>query len=261
MPDDDISLDEKRVYADSEETTTLFVAADVGLARVSVSGDIVGEFTLERRGTATDVATGGGRVAVAADEDVLIGADGEFAETGFGSVDAVGYHEGFVAAGGGRIARYDEGWRTLGEVEAVRSIGGDTLAADGGVHRLDGSYVGLEAARDVTTTGSVLAATENGLYYLANGWMDALEGPCHAVAAAPDGRAHAAGPDELYERDDGEWHAVELPVDGTITDIAYGEGTYLLTDDGTVLVSVGDGWRHRTLGLQDAAALAVLDPE
>lgn len=261
MPGDDIGLDEKRVYADSEKTTTLFVAAGVGLARVSVSGDIVGEFTLERRGTATDVASGGGRLAVAADEDVLVGTGGEFAETGFGPADAVGYHDGFLAAGGGRIARYGEGWRTLGELEAVRSIGGDTVAADGGVYRLDGSYVGLEAARDVTTAGPVLAATEDGLYYLANGWMDALEGPFHAVAAAPDGRAHAAGADEFYEREDGEWHAVELPVDETVTDIAYGEGTYLLTDDGTILVSVGDGWRHRTLGLQNAAALAVLHPE
>ena len=66
---DDIGLDEKRVYADREEATTAFVAAGAGVARVEVSADIVGEFALQRRCTARDVAASAGRLAVATAED------------------------------------------------------------------------------------------------------------------------------------------------------------------------------------------------
>ena len=65
MSDDDSSLDEKRVYADREGATTAFVAAGAGIARVEVSADIVGEFALQRRCTARDVAASAGRLAVA----------------------------------------------------------------------------------------------------------------------------------------------------------------------------------------------------
>lgn len=265
---DDGSLQEKRVFADTGETTTLIAATGAGLARISVSGDIVGEFALERRGLATDVAAADGRLAVATPDDVLVGVDGEFAETGFGPAEVVAFDEGLVAAGGGRVARREQGskdWTTLGELEGVRSIEGDLVAADSGVHRLDGTHVGLERATDVATAGRPLAATESGLYYLANGWMTALEGSFRAVASVRDGPAHAAG-DRLYARDDGDeqWAPVELPVDEPVADVAYGAAadggatTYAVTETGTVLVDAGDGWRSRSLGLPEVRRLAVL---
>lgn len=267
---DEGSLQEKRVFADTGETTTLIAATGVGVARISVSGDIVGEFALERRGLATDVAAADGRLAVATPDDVLVGVEGEFAETGFGPAEAVAFDRGLVAAGHGRIARREQGsgnWRTVGELEAVRSIEGDLVAADSGVHRLDGTHVGLRRAADVTANGRPLAATESGLYYLANGWMTALEGSFRAVANRPDGPAHAAG-DRLYARDDGDeqWTPVELPVDDPVADVAYGAGrdgdvgvtTYAVTATGTVLVDAGDGWRSRSLGLPEVRRLAVL---
>jgi hypothetical protein len=259
MSDEDISLDEKRVYADKAGTTTAFVAAGVGVARVEVSADIVGEFALEYRGTAVDVAATDGRLAVATPEDVLVSEGGAFSETGFGPAAAVDYRDGLVAAGDGRIARRDgEGWTTLGRVDDVRAVDGDLVAAASGVHRLDGSHAGLEAARDVSTAADPLAATDSGLYYLANGWMAALEGAFEVVAGRSDGRAHAATADALYERVDGEWRREELPVDGPVADVAHGEATFVVTGDGAFLADAGDGWRHRSLGLPDVSAVAVV---
>ena len=255
---DDGSLTEKRVYADRDGTTTAVVASDIGLTRVSISGDIVGEFSLERRGTATAVAAGDGRLAVATPDDVLVGTDAGFEATGFGSgAIAVGYRDGLVAAGDGRIARYDGGWTELSALEGVRRIDGGMVAAGSGIHRLDGTPLGLDDAADVSAAGTPLAATAEGLYYLANGWMTALDGRFTVVAGDGD-RAHAATHDALYERtDDGSWIELELPIDERIVDVAYGDGVYAVTASGTVLVRADDGWRHRSLGLTGASGIAV----
>lgn len=268
MCDDEGTLEEKRVFAETGETTTLFVATGAGIARVSVSGDIVGEFTLEHRGTTRDVAAADGRVAVGTPNDVLVGVDGTLAATDFGPADAVTFNDGLVAAGGGRIARYEPdagNWTTRCELDAVRAIDGDLVAAESGVHRLDGTHVGLESARDVATDGRPLAATESGLFYLANGWMTALEGSFRAVTSRPDGLAHAATTDALYEHEtaDEQWTRVELPVDQPVADVAYAAGSdnttrYVVTEPGTVLVDAGDGWRSRSLGLPDVRSVAVL---
>ena len=263
MSDEDISLDEKRVYADKAGTTTAFVATGAGVARVEVSDDIVGEFALEHRGAATDIAASDGRLAVATPADVLVSDGGAFAETGFGPATAVGFRDGLVAGGDGRIARRGDGeWTTLGRVDGVRAVDGDMVAADSGVHRLDGTHVGLEAANDVSTAADPLAATDDGLYYLANGWMAALDEPFQVVAGRADGRAHAATAETetLYGRSAGgdEWTPVELPVGGRVADVAYGDATYAVTRDGTFLADAGDGWRHRSLGLPDVSAMAVV---
>ena len=280
---DDTSLDEKRVYADREGATTAFVASGAGVARVEVSADIVGEFALQRRCTARGVAASAGRLAVATAEDVLVGTADGFESTGFGPATAVGYREGLVAAGGGRLARYhDDGWETLAELADVRAIDGDLVAAADGVHRLDGTPLGLEAVNDVSTDGRPLAATDAGLYYLANGWMTAVEGAFGVVAQDADGGTAHAASERLYEREaerseasdepsgrtdhregrhasreDGEWRPVELPVDEPVAGIAYGEATYVVTEAGTFLADAGDGWRHRSLGLPDVAGVAV----
>jgi hypothetical protein len=270
MSDEDTSLDEKRVYADRAGTTTAFVASAAGVVRVEVSDDIVGEFALERRGPVTDLAAADGHLAVATPDDVLV-SDGEaFTGTGFGPAEAVGFQDGLVAAGGGRIARRgDGGWTTLGELADVRAVDGDMVAAASGVHRLDGTHVGLDAAADVSTAGGPLAATDDGLYYLANGWVAALEGAFAVVAGHPDGRAHAATAEALYEREGGGggdgWRAVDLPVGGAVADVARtdadggdADATFAVTRDGTFLASAGDGWRHRSLGIPDVSAVAVV---
>jgi hypothetical protein len=257
MTDDDISLAEKRVYGDAGTATTIFVASETGLLRVSISDDIIGEFALERRGHVLDVAADDGRLAIATPEDVHVATKDGFRETGFGPATAVSHRDGLIAAGEGRVARYDGTWTTLSELRDVRAIGGRMVAAESGIHQLDGTHVGLEDASDVSTSATPLAATSSGLYYLANGWMRALEGS-FSVVAGDEHRGHAATADSFHEQaEDGEWRTVELPVEEPVVGVAHGAGSYAVTESGTVLASIGDGWRHRSVGVTDATGLAV----
>jgi len=260
MSDEDISIDEKRVYGAKTGRVDLAVATGMGVARVAVSGDKFGEFSLAHQCTARDVAAGE-ELAVATDDDVVVGTLDTFEGTGFGAAVAVGYHEADLLAAGpdGRVARYADGeWGTVGEVDEPRAIDGGLVAAADGVYRVgDGlSHAGLEDVRDVAATGTPLAATGAGLYYLGPGWAKASEGAFETVDSAAE-RAHAATAATLYERVDGEWYEREVPVDEPITGVAYGEGTYAVTRDGTVLVDVGDGWRTRNVGLREVAGLVV----
>jgi hypothetical protein len=252
----DITLDEKRVYGSKEGSTPVFVATGAGLARVEVSADLVGEFGLARRGDTRDVVGSEGRLAVAA-EDVLVGTGDAFAETGFGPADAVGFEDGLVAAGDGRVARHDgDAWVSLAAVDDVRVLAGEMLAAAGGVFRLDGDHVGLDDARDLSVDGEVLAATGDGLYWLGNGWMDALGGGFRAVAADGE-RAYAVADDgTCYRRADGAWTATDAP--GDVADVTLADdAVYAVTTDGTFLANAGDGWRDRRLGLPSARRIAV----
>lgn len=257
----DGSLDEKRVYAGGSGGTSAYVASEAGLARVEVAGDRVGRFGLVWRGDARDVAAVGGRVAVATAADVLVGTGDGFVETGFGPATAVGGDAGLVAAGDGRIARWegpdDTGWTDVGTVDDVRAVDGDLLAAAAGVYRLDGTHVGLDDARDVAAAGP-LAATADGVYRLGNGWIRDLPGDARAVAVGPDGSAHAATVEGFAARSaEGTWNRVDVQVDDRVTAIAYGEAVYAVTGSGAFLVDAGDGWRDRSLGLSGARGLAV----
>lgn len=285
-------VEAKRVFADQRPATTLLVATGTGLARVSVSDDVVGEFTLVHTEPAADVAAADGSAVVAGADDVLVTAGERFVETGFGPATAVDVDDVPVAAGGGRVARLElpDGreadpdrsadpavpgpgeWSTVGELSSVRAIDGDLVAAATGVHRLDGTHVGLDGALDVAAAGP-LAATGEGLYALANGWMRALEGSFRVAAAHPGGPAHAATAEALYVRPTpgGSWATVDLPVAEPVADVAYGpprsdgpddDGpvvTYVATEAGTVLVDAGDGWRRRSIGLPDVGRVAVLE--
>jgi len=264
---------EKRVYVDRGETVEAYVAAELGVAVARVSGDKVGEFSLVERCTARDVAATALGVAAATDDGVLLGDGEEFAETGFGPAVAVaGVGDGVLAAGAdGRVARYDgDDWTTVDTLAAdVRALDADLVAASDGVHRVtdDGfAPAGLDDARDVAAAGVPHAATASGLYSLGNGWLDALDGDFRVVASDPVsaspgelGRAHAATDDTLYAHDGGDWTTVELPVEEAVTDVAYAaDAPIVLTEDGTLAVDAGDGFRHRNLGLRDARAVAVV---
>jgi hypothetical protein len=265
------TIDEKRVYTDTSGTETAFVATSVGVVAVSVSDDLVGGFGLARTCHARDVASAGGRLAVATDEDVLVAdltaatdvGDVAFEETGFGPAVAVTLDGGDVLAAdeGGRVARLGAAWTALGDVDAVRALDGRLVATEGGVHRVvDGGldHAGLEDVRDVAAAGP-FAATGDGLYRLGNGWMDVLDGAFDIVAASPDGRAHAVGGETLYGTDGGEWAAAALPVEERVAAVTHGaDATYAVTDAGTFLVGLAGGeWRHRVLGLRDVRGVAV----
>ncbi|MFC4448636.1 HVO_0234 family beta-propeller protein [Halorussus aquaticus] len=287
-----ISIDEKRVYDASEGPTPVYVVGEFGVARVDTSDDLVGEFGLAHQCSARDAAGAGGRLAVATDEDVLVGVFGdesgttgddgsesqrgggaEFRGLGVGPAAAVGLVEDgglLVARDDGSVLRGGEGdWTELGELADVRAIDREFVAAASGVYRATGDelrHVGLEDARDVAAGAVPLAATGEGLYRLGNGWLDELDGEFRAVSAAdteiedagtgPLDWAHAAGEDGLFAREDGEWSEAALPVEERVVAVDHGEGAYAVTATGTFLLSVGDGWRHQILGLRGVRAVA-----
>ncbi|WP_135821661.1 HVO_0234 family beta-propeller protein [Halostella litorea] len=267
-----VSIDEKRVYGDRDGETTAYVASGQGVAAVSVSDDLVGEYGIDRACTALDVAAADGRLAVATPTDVLV-KDGEaYDAVGFGPAVAVGIDgDALVAVGPdwsvARATEPDE-WEAVGAVDSpVRAVAGDLIAAENGVYRVrDGevAHAGLDDARDVSVAGTPLAATGEGLYRLGAGWMSQAGGEFRLAAAdraaAPGDldRAHAATRDHLYAHADGEWASVDVPVPDPVAGVAYAPGaTYAVATDGTFLADAGDGWRTQPLGLTEIGGVAV----
>ena len=312
MSDDDISLSEKRMYGQTRAETHAYVASGLGVTRVETAGGQIGRFSLVHRCSARDIAGASGEVAVATESSVLISTDDGFAETGFGPATAVGYDaDGLVAAGEGRVARYDDGeWWEMGSITDVRALSDDLVAAADGVYGLPGCvYLGLHDAADVA---GAFAATADGLYKrdaqegtvgARENWLPVRSGPHSVVASdsertqppeasdggrtqppgasdggrtqppeASDGwRVHAADADGLYEladhaSPDRNWQACDLPVRERVVDVAYGQDTYAITEDGTFLVDTADdatadgrgGWRGRSLGVPRVAGVAVV---
>ena len=279
------TLTEKRVFGSKFGTTELFVASETGLVEVSVSADQIGEFGLAYRGPVAAVAVDERGVLIGTDDDLLHSdPDGEedeqtaqsrtFAPLGekpFGQPVAVGWgSEGAVAADtNGAVAGSvpDGEWVTLGEIEGVQDVDGDLIAATDGVYRRTDdelTHVGLSDVRDVAGHGTPLAATADGLFALGNGWQRVQDGAFDRVASDGHGHAHAVGSPGLLRQADGDesvgegWTADDLPVDSPVVDVAYGSGIVAaITDDGTLCVDAGDGWRHQLLGVQGSNGLAV----
>ena len=284
------SIEEKRVYGDRQGAVTAYVASAMGVVRVRVAGDTVGEFGLCERCGARDVAASRDAIAVATAEDIrvlaleaestsdregdtpVVADDESFVETGFGPAVAVGFDGDDVLAAGpdGRVARRTAGtdeWTTLSDdlETAVRAIDEDLVGTADGVYRVgdDGlAHAGLSGVRDVSAAGVPLAATADGLYKLGNGWMTVLEGAFETVAADPRSdrgelvRAHAVAADGVYEFVADEWHAIDGSSE-QIVGVGYGETTYAVTDEGTFLAWSDGEWRTRALGVRDVSGLAV----
>lgn len=262
----------KRVYDGRAGDRTLVVAAAPGLATVAVSDGRVGAFGLARDCDPTDLSRADephDRLVVATDEDVLLAepaaVDG-LVGTGFGPAAAVTFLDGepLAAAPDGRLARYaGSTWETIGELPApATGLDGDLVGTAEGVLRLvDGGLrpAGLAGVRDLgRAAGMPLVATADGLFELGNGWLDVLAGAFELVAAAPDGRAHAAGSGGFYSRDDGVWAAVELPGDSSVAAVAYGPRTVVLTAAGDLLMQGEPGWSRSPLGIDGIVGAVVV---
>ncbi|WP_424015594.1 HVO_0234 family beta-propeller protein [Halorubrum xinjiangense] len=289
--EDDISIDEKRVYAGSAGRTDAYVATGSGIVRVSLSADKIGAFDMVARDAARDVAVlardeRADSVVAATPEGLSVAAVGD--DPAFEAVDddpavavgAAGGRDGVIAAReDGAIERveFEDGGTVvastarLGTVADPRAVDGALVAAADGVYRIVGgglTDVGLDDARDVAGAGMPLAATGAGLYWLGNGWMTALKGAADAVAADGDGHAMAVADGDLLvhsaagEWDDETWAVADLPVDETAVALGYGRGVSVaVTDAGTLCVDAGDGWRHQVVGVRDVngVALAVVE--
>lgn len=263
-------LDEKRVFRGRGEATVLLIATSGGVVRVHVADGRVGEYGIARRCAPADVAATADRLAVATDEDVLLAQERDveaLVATGFGPAVAVTFHRSRSVAlsPDGRLGVHGgDDWGDRGRVPAdPTALDGDLIATVDGVFRLvdDGlASAGLTDVNDVAHAAGVpLAATVDGLYELGNGWLDVLEGDVRVVAGTPDGRAHAATLDAVYERQsDGAWGPVALPTDVRVVDLSHGERAYAATASGDLILETDDGWRLAPLGLPTPVALAVL---
>ncbi|MFB6161418.1 MAG: hypothetical protein ABEJ61_09625 [Haloferacaceae archaeon] len=266
------TIEEKRVYEEQAARTDAYVASDAGLVRVAVSADRVGRFTLARRGPTRDVAVADGRLVVATDETVVV--DGTATDVGPATAVGTDGAGAPLAAADGRLARHDgTEWVSLGAVESVAAIDRGLVVAADGVHRVveDGlASAGLPTARDVAGGATPLAATDDGLYALGNGWMEVASGAFRAVAAAPGGRAVAVGDEGLVGRADegSEWVRLPGPPgEGRVVDVgAASAAWYAVTAAGRFLAvhedEVGAGeaaWRPTELGVRGVARLAVGD--
>jgi hypothetical protein len=289
--EDDISIDEKRVYAGSAGRTDAYVATGSGIVRVSLSADKIGAFDMVARDAARDVAVvgrgDGADLVVAATPEGLsaaaVGDDPDFALVDDDPAVAVGVAGGrdgvIVAREDGAVERVEfkdgavavASTTRLGSVADPRAVDGALVAGAEAVFRIgEGGLtdVGLDDARDVAGAGTPLAATGAGLYWLGNGWMMAREGAAEAVAADGDGHATAVVDGDLLVHSDGgewaeeTWAAADLPVDETAVALGYGPGVSVaVTDAGTLCVDAGDGWRHQVVGVRDVegVALAVVE--
>ena len=270
VSDDDIALSEKRMYGEKRIETHAYVASGLGVTRVETAGGQIGRFSLSERCNARDVAGASGEVAVATDEAVLVLTDDGFVPTGFGPATAVGYDsDGLLAAGGGRVARYNGEWRDIGEIADVRAIDGDRLAAAEGVYALPSlDRLGLV---DVAAVAGDYAAAESGLYRYEGGsadsdgeWIEVRSGR-HLAVASDGEQVHAAAADGLYELTAGAWEPCALPATERVVDVTYGGATYAITENGTFLVATAaeatadgqGGWRQRSLGVPDVVGVAV----
>lgn len=281
MSDEDIALDEKRIFGDERDVTDVYVASTMGLAHLAVAADRAGQINLLFHGTIRDVAGGADYLLVATEGDVFVGTDGPSAvadldETDFGTAEAVGVGDDRLVAASpdGQVSRLaGDDWVTVGTLEGPHRADGPFVAGEGGVVRVEPdrdsltslSLDGTPDVRDVAA-GGPYAATDEGLYRLDDGeWTLEREEPCERVSAGGD-EAHLVADGDLYERVGDEWFPCHLPVEGAIADVAYGEVPYAVTVDGTFLVdadpdSTADGgsagWRHRSLGLPDVSAVAI----
>lgn len=177
--------------------------------------------------------------------------------------------------------------RSIGTLPEIRSIDGRLVATPAGVYRVDpgaiqtddrpgsnrvesdrGSTgaeadpkptnVGLEAVNDVFGHGMPVAATDDGLYVLGNGWMDVLEGRFDLVAGDGHGGTHTAGEPGFFEQTDDGWSERSPPIDGSIAALAHGDGRLaVVTDDGGLCVTDGDDWGHQYIGVSDVRAAAI----
>ncbi|MBP1987983.1 HVO_0234 family beta-propeller protein [Halolamina salifodinae] len=274
------TIREKRVYDEATTPTPVFVAAEQGLVVARISEDKVGEFGLERRCTAQDVAVGAdGTLALATDEATLVAPEADpeqFRETGFGPATAVAVVEGqgraLVAADeSGEISRLpitDDGpvdaestdWESLGTVDDLRALRGRLVAAADGIYRVTDAGLddaGLDDARDVAARGAPLAATGAGLYELGNGWMVASKEPFETVSTDGD-RGHAVAADGTVlgrEKGGGEWSELALPAGDPIADFAYTDDAVVAaTASGSLLADAGNGWRSRRVGVTGVQA-------
>jgi len=182
--DDDISIEEKRVYAGTAGRTDAYVATESGVVRVALSADKVGTFDMISRDAARDVAVRpggddapdlvgvatpdglfvspisdelafetvetGAAVAVGArgDSFVVAGENGEIDRVEFGHAETDDRGSGSFGSGDGSSATVTR----IGWVSDPTAIDSPLVAAADGVHRITESDAS-EAGQELVSVG------------------------------------------------------------------------------------------------------------
>lgn len=256
------SLEEKRVFEGGGTEVECLIASETGLVQAPVSGNRIGGFGMALRADVRDVAADAERVLVATGEGIRFGDTAStLTSTGLDPGMAVGLEEGgwLAAVVDGRVVRVSDGEASnLGQLDGVTSIDPPLIGAAAGVHKVPGlENVGLDRVDDVVATAVPRAATGDGLFRLGNGWIVDREGRATAVAGHHSGRAAAILDGTLHQFLEDDWEATPLPGDSPAVDVALGPATYVVTDEGTLCVNAGDGWRTRALGVTAPRRLTV----
>lgn len=255
------TIEEKRVYEGDHPPVAAYVASADGLVRVAVAGSSIGAYSLALRGAVTAVAAHGERVAAASPEGVFDGTGDELSKIIEQDVEALGYDgESLVIApraGGLRRRGADGQWTDLAIDEAVSAVAPPFLGGPGGVYRIDErtvQAVGLGQVSDLVAHPQPLAATQDGLFELANGWQERLAMPVERVAANGDEWVALTAAGALRRGDE---ELPPLPADGKPVDISVGETVYVLARDGSLFALAENGWRRQVLGVSEVTELVL----
>lgn len=269
----DDATDERRLIGEQREETDAYLATDIGVVRVSITADRVGQFSLVHRCSPRSVAADEETLLVGTDKDVLVVEDDATESTDFGAAVAVGIAEEtlLAASADGRVARFDDGWATVGTVTEPRRFEGSLLAADDGVYRVGREIdsLGLSDVADVTMAETnPVAATADGIYQHTDGEWNRTHGSAASAVASSGTRLTALDDEGILTYDD-EWRRMHPPTDGVSATgavaLAYGESLYAVTADGTVLVYTDPalvvdgrgGWRSHALGVSGVTEIAI----
>jgi hypothetical protein len=258
--------EERRLFEPRDGGALAYVTGDLGILRVDLGPDRIGEFSLVERCQAKAVAVDDSLAAVGTDETVLIDTGDGFTSTDFGPAMAVGVEDGTVFAAGpdGTVARREgaDDWQPVGTVSDPRQFDGRSLAASDGVYRvgaeLERSYDG--GARDVTGEGSRVATDDGLVRHESGAWHREYDEAASVVAGS-----YALDAEGLLERTGDRWDRRATPAGTDPVALVDGTCLYAVTDDGQFLVSVpGEratdgqgGWRSRTLGVRGVTGLGV----
>lgn len=271
--DGDSADDERLLFGEKREETTLLAGSGLGVTRIDVAAAQVGQFSLLERGTVRDIATDRQTLIVATEGSVAERTEDGLKSLGFDPAEAVGIDDSYVyAADSQRVARLNratlaeataDDWETVGSVDKPRRFAGNLLAGRELVQVGDElDELGLADVRDLAADGS-LAATADGLFERhGDGWKQLLDGTGTAVAVL-DGRTHAVVDGVLCERDGEAWVERELPGGAEPHLLAAGETLAVIDTEGTIHVAADPdlshdghgGWRSQAIGLRDVTAL------
>lgn len=287
MPEESDNVDaseDRRLFGDRQETTIGYVASKMGLVRIELSADRIGNYSLLERGSVRAVATDDQTVVVGTDESVHFDTDdsGECMPLGFGRTTAVGIDGETVFAAGpdGTIGRLDghEAWNWR---QSDAGIHADAGVQDGAGIQDDAgiqSGAGVQADADENrepdptwqTLGSVddpasidgdLLAAESGVFRLGSSIETlGLSGVTDVARDSTGSELLAATRDGLYCCSNGEADWEQLTTDEYHRVLSVEDGYLTVTDEGTVRRVTGDGWT-RIEGLEDEPIVDIAQGE